>query len=95
MAAATHCMQETARAILKPRSLKLTSSAFMQELKQTDTESKDELFAMHADEIRDPTFIMPIVPTFPVIAVLSRPSSCSSTSSSSATSLFSVSDVTS
>ncbi|TFY80495.1 hypothetical protein EWM64_g3520 [Hericium alpestre] len=93
MAAATCRMQETIHAILKPTSLKPMSSAFMQELKQTDAESEDELFAVLAGEIHDPTFITPIALTFPTIAALSRLSSHSSTSSSSAASLFSDSDV--
>jgi BTG family len=78
-----------------------SSKTLAQQLLEADSQEENELFAMIAEEVRDPTWFTPIlaqfpsVPSHPLIAdisrpsPISRPSSRASSSSSSGSSFFS------
>ncbi|KAI0322282.1 hypothetical protein OF83DRAFT_855378 [Amylostereum chailletii] len=89
--------QEVQQSMAKPAALPLTPN-FVERLREDDEEEEEELFAMIADEIRQPTWITPVLDQFPTIpskavspvsSLASSHSRSSSTSSKSDFSFFS------
>lgn len=79
-------LQAQLKAQAQARALAVAGKTLAQQIISEDTDEDDELFAMIADEVREPTWITPIASQFPAIPPPPRSSSSSPVSIISASS---------